>query len=67
MKQTENKIALLQTPGQLTMMPDPDASGPADECVQTHETTECLYNYLPLLLVNCYSNSTLVEGTIVDV
>ena len=33
----------------------------------THETTECLYNYLPLVIVNCYGDSTPVEGTIVAV
>ena len=33
----------------------------------THETTECLYNYLPLVFVNCYGDSTPVEGTIVHV
>ena len=36
-------------------------------CPITHETTECLCNYLPLVLVNCCHNSTPVEGTMVDV
>ena len=36
-------------------------------CLITHETTECLYNYLPLVFVNGYGDSTPVEGTIVDV
>ena len=36
-------------------------------CLITHKTTERLYNYLPLVFVNCYGDSTPVEGTIVDV
>ena len=36
-------------------------------CPIAHETTECLYNYLPLVFVNCYGNWTPVKGTIVDV
>ena len=35
-------------------------------CPITHETNECLYSYLPLVLINCYGDSTPVEGEIVD-
>ena len=36
-------------------------------CPITHETTEYLYNYLPLVFINCYGDSTPVERTTVDV
>ena len=36
-------------------------------CQITHETTEFIYSYLPLLPVNCYCYLTPVVGTIVDV
>ena len=36
-------------------------------CPITHETTERLYNYIPLVFVNCYGDWTPVKGTIVDV
>ena len=31
-------------------------------CPISHETTECLYNYLPLVFINCYGNWTPVKG-----
>ena len=36
-------------------------------CSITCETTECLYNYLVLVFINCYGDYAPVEGTIVDI